>query len=92
VLARLAHLNACYERRYLGLRYITFVNGRSRGAIAEEMEDVLGVEHSLSPDQPDIGGIESVSVGGVEWKAELDRAVADVGQIAKSRLRALGVH
>ncbi|EEB92911.1 hypothetical protein MPER_08507 [Moniliophthora perniciosa FA553] len=34
VLARLAHLNACYEKRYPGLRYIIFVNGRSRAAVA----------------------------------------------------------
>lgn len=91
VLARLAHLNACYERRYQGLRYITFVNGRSRAVIAEEMEDVLGVEHSLSHDEPDIGGIDVVKVGGAEWKAQLDRAVVDVGRIAMSRLSALGV-
>ncbi len=47
VLGRLRHLNACYEAQYPGLRYITFVNGRSRAAIAREMEDVLGIEPSL---------------------------------------------
>ena len=33
VLARLAHLNTCYENHYPGLIYITFVNGRSRAQI-----------------------------------------------------------
>lgn len=91
VLARLAHLNACYEAKYPGLRYITFVNGRSRQAIAEEIEDLLGFEHSLSAGEPDLNAIERVDVGGELWEGELRRAVNDVGRIAKSRLAALGV-
>ncbi|KAL1747924.1 Oxo-4-hydroxy-4-carboxy-5-ureidoimidazoline decarboxylase [Schizophyllum fasciatum] len=91
VLARLAHLNACYERRYPGLIYITFVNGRSRAEIALEMEDKLGLEHSLSPDQPSLDAIEPVIVEGDVWLSEVSRAVGDVGNIAKSRLRSLGV-
>lgn len=91
VLARLAHLNACYEHRYLGLRYITFVNGRTRAVIMEEMEDVLGLERSLSADQPEVQGVGQVEVGGDEWRKELERAVQDVGRIAKSRLKALRV-
>ncbi|KAI0352329.1 hypothetical protein OH77DRAFT_1428626 [Trametes cingulata] len=90
VLARLAHLNACYERKYPGLVYITFVNGRSREEIKDEMEDVLGFEHSLSPNEPPVESIQSVEVGAEEWKKELDRAVVDVGRIAKSRLATLG--
>ena len=89
VLARLAHLNACYEHRYSGLRYITFVNGRTRAVIMEEMEDVLGLERSLSADQPEVEGVGKVEVGGDEWRKELERAVQDVGRIAKSRLKAL---
>lgn len=91
VLARLAHLNACYEVRYPDLRYITFVNGRTRLAIAEEMEDVLGIPHSLSPDVPLLDTISPVDISSEEWKRELDRAVLDIGRIAKSRLGALGV-
>lgn len=91
VLLRLQHLNACYEHRYPGLRYITFVNGRTRQAIMYEMEKVLGLERSLSPTQPEVGGIPVVEVGGQEWKGELERAVQDVGKIAKSRLASLGV-
>jgi len=91
VLARLAHLNGLYEIKYPGLRYITFVDGRSRAAVADEMEGVLGVPHSLPPDEPIPESIVPVEVGSKEWKEELDRAVADIGRIAKSRLAAMGV-
>ncbi|KAL0953546.1 hypothetical protein HGRIS_004768 [Hohenbuehelia grisea] len=91
VLGRLAHLNECYEQRYPGLRYITFVNGRSRAAIALEMEEVLAIEHSLSPTEPPVSSFEPVEVEGDTWVAELTRAVVDVGRIAKSRLKSLGV-
>ncbi|RDB23613.1 putative allantoinase 1 [Hypsizygus marmoreus] len=91
VLARLAHLNACYEAKYPGLRYITFVNGRTRRAIAEEMEDVLGFEHSLSPNEPGVSSLMPVEVNGEEWIAELQRAIQDIGRIAKSRLKVFGV-
>ncbi|KIP10007.1 hypothetical protein PHLGIDRAFT_280891 [Phlebiopsis gigantea 11061_1 CR5-6] len=91
VLARLRHLNACYEQRYPGLIYITFVNGRSRTAIMYEMEDVLGLERSLSATEPEVSSLAAVEVGGQEWRGELERAVQDVGRIAKSRLASLGV-
>ena len=91
ILARLAHLNACYEHRFPGLRYITFVNGRTRTIIKDEMEDVLGIPRSLQCEVPDIASVASVQVGSEAWKAELERALQDVGKIAKSRLRALGV-
>jgi 2-oxo-4-hydroxy-4-carboxy--5-ureidoimidazoline (OHCU) decarboxylase len=90
VLARLAHLNACYERRYPGLRYITFVNGRSRAAIAVEMEDLLGLPNSLSADEPSLEEIRPIQPDAdPSWGIELDRAVFDVGRIAKSRLGAV---
>ncbi|TFK26238.1 hypothetical protein FA15DRAFT_755251 [Coprinopsis marcescibilis] len=92
VLARLAYLNAAYEHKYPGLRYITFVNGRSRAAISEEMEDVLGWGHSLSPTEPSLDTINPVySSSDVQWRFELERAVRDVGLIASSRLKSLGV-
>jgi 2-oxo-4-hydroxy-4-carboxy--5-ureidoimidazoline (OHCU) decarboxylase len=91
VLARLAHLNSCYERRYPGLRYITFVNGRSRAVIAEEMEGVLEIGHSLSADEPPVDSFEPVDTKSAAWKLELDRAIVDMGRIAESRLTALGV-
>jgi 2-oxo-4-hydroxy-4-carboxy--5-ureidoimidazoline (OHCU) decarboxylase len=89
VLARLSHLNGLYEKKYPGLRYITFVNGRSRAEIIPEMEGVLGVDHSMEPDSPLTDNMKSVDVDGVEWLGELDRAVEDIGRIAKSRVKNL---
>lgn len=88
VLRRLEVLNRLYERKYPGLIYITFVNGRTRAEIRDEMEKKLGVG---SGDWEGDGEVEPLEVGGVEWTGELDRAIRDVGLIAKSRLRALGV-
>jgi 2-oxo-4-hydroxy-4-carboxy--5-ureidoimidazoline (OHCU) decarboxylase len=82
VLARLAYLNALYERQYPGLRYITFVNGRNREAIAEEMEALLGIEKSQLGNGSSTTYVEPEKVervGGDVWKAELDRAISDVG-------------
>ncbi|EIN11544.1 hypothetical protein PUNSTDRAFT_98678 [Punctularia strigosozonata HHB-11173 SS5] len=90
VLARLAHLNACYEHVYPGLRYITFVNGRTRAEVLEEMEAALGLRHSLLPDQPPIAELQVVSTDSNEWVSEMQRAVVDVGRIAKSRASSLG--
>jgi len=91
VLARLAHLNACYEVVYPGLRYITFVNGRSRAAIAEEMESVLGFVHSPNLNEPAVDSMVAKKVASREWITELNRAIDDIGRIARSRLGALGV-
>ncbi|KAJ8591789.1 hypothetical protein M405DRAFT_788387 [Rhizopogon salebrosus TDB-379] len=92
VLVRLEHLNACYEHVYSGLRYITFVNGRSRAAVAEEMEDKLQLGHPLEtyPDgpllnEPAVESLRCVAQGSEEWSNELQRAVDDIGRIAKSR-------
>jgi len=87
VLARLLELNEEYERRYPGLRYITFVNGRSRKTIMEEMEEKLGIGDGWEE-----GDSKEVHpVGGVEWVSEVRRALGDIGLIAKSRLVALKV-
>lgn len=90
VLARLRLLNALYEARFPGLRYITFVNGRARADVLREMEAVLGLPHSLSGTEPPVESVVAVDVGGEAWTAELERAVRDVGRIAKNRLAALG--
>jgi len=91
ILTRLRHLNACYEAQYPGLRYITFVNGRSRAAIAQEMEDVLGIQYSLLPDTPPVDGfkLKAYDRSDERWLSELKRAVDDVGKITRSRLRTL---
>lgn len=91
VLARLAHLNACYEHVHPELRYITFVNGRSRAVIAEEMENKLRITHSLSPDEPSVESFVPIETHSHVWRQELDRAVEDVGRIAQSRLAKLVV-
>lgn len=87
VLARLSELNEEYERRYPGLRYITFVNGRSRKMIMEEMEEKLGID-----DDWQMGDNKDVyRQGSDEWVSEVRRALGDIGHIAKSRLAALKV-
>ena len=91
VLARLEHLNACYERCYPGLRYITFVNGRSRATIKDEMEDKLGLARSLSSKEPAVSSLKVISKEDKRWKKELERAVGDVGKIAESRVRGMGL-
>ena len=48
-------LKGVYERRYGGLRYVTFLNGRARREEMKEMETVLGM-------------VEKVQ--GLEWKEE----------------------
>lgn len=91
VLARLDHLNACYEHCYPGLRYITFVNGRSRATIMEEMEDKLALSRSMSSKEPPVSSLEVIAKEDERWKAELQRAVKDVGKIAETRVRGMGL-
>jgi len=87
VLARLLVLNEEYERRYPGLRYITFVNGRSRKMIMLEMEEKLGIDQSWMKGE----SMEVYELGSDEWVSEARRELQDVGHIAKSRLAALKV-
>lgn len=92
VIVRLERLNCIYERRFPGLRYITFVNGRARQAIAEELEQFLalqGVEVVASETAPP--EVQPLDAGNESWTQEVERAVADVKLIAQSRLRAMGV-
>ncbi|KIK55386.1 hypothetical protein GYMLUDRAFT_47943 [Collybiopsis luxurians FD-317 M1] len=98
VLARLSHLNTFYEHRYPGLVYIVFVNGRSREEIVRVLEGHLGLAHvylelaeleSINGDD-ELDNVSPVQRGSKEWIEELDRAVKDIGLIAKSRVRNLG--
>ena len=92
VLQRLEFLNACLERRYPGLRYITFVNGRSRAQIRDELERKLFEEGVLPlADEKGVDSIQGHSTEGEKWENELARAVDDVRKIAHSRLSKLGV-
>ena len=90
VLKRLQVLNACYERRYPGLVYITFVNGRSRAQIRDEMEEKL-VSEGVILDKDKLDDIQSRDTSDPGWKAELERALVDVGKIAKSRITNMGL-
>jgi OHCU decarboxylase len=95
VISRLEHLNRCYEWKYPGLRYITFVNGRSRTQIMLEMEKFLGLralEDGGAVDEPKVETIQILSAESDEWKMELDRAIRDIGLIAKSRLVTFGIN
>jgi 2-oxo-4-hydroxy-4-carboxy--5-ureidoimidazoline (OHCU) decarboxylase len=102
VLARLAHLNQCYEKRYPGLRFITFVAGRSRADIVPEMEMRLRMDIGRNEDgeveggetesvnlSPMIEDVVAYEVGADEWMQELERAVEDIGKIAKNRAEKL---
>ena len=70
-----------YEKAYTGLRYVTFVNGRSRGEIVEEMEALLYKEEATL-----ITGFHQQNH---QWQAELKRGIADVFKIAQSRLKSM---
>jgi 2-oxo-4-hydroxy-4-carboxy--5-ureidoimidazoline (OHCU) decarboxylase len=93
VLARLQHLNEMYERRYTGLRYVVFVNGRSREEIMRLMEQVLliGPAEPGKENEPPVRGVMPLDVDDAEWQNELHRAVTDVVSIAKARLKSLNV-
>ncbi|GAA5977277.1 hypothetical protein JCM5350_002414 [Sporobolomyces pararoseus] len=98
VLRRLTMLNAFYEETFPNLRYITFVNGRSRAEIVPELESILGL--SLPPPSQDQGEIRFTElkkkvkiqpVGSAPWRKELQRDLVNMWQIAKSRLGKMGV-
>lgn len=89
VLSRLKVLNKAYERLYPGLVYITFVNGRSRAQIRDEMEEKIRGQVAFDGDEiKDVPHPHTSESD--EWRNEVKRAVNDVGKIAHSRLSGLG--
>ncbi|CAK9786068.1 hypothetical protein CC85DRAFT_309759 [Cutaneotrichosporon oleaginosum] len=102
VLDRLAHLNAVYEAVWPGLRFITFVAGRPRAAIVNEMEANIGIAQSPQP-LPDTYDTREPALGSStvqrltrekysdEWKSECDRALVDVWRIGHARLGNMGL-
>lgn len=92
VLERLEFLNAAYERCFPGLVYITFVNGRSREQIRDELEERLREEHVI-PFVDEAGGPARIVPHDTlddAWLAELERAILAIRDIAHSRLEKLG--
>ncbi|WRT70648.1 uncharacterized protein IL334_007646 [Kwoniella shivajii] len=102
VLDRLSHLNELYCIVFPGLRYITFVNGRSRQDIIPPFESILNIPQSPKPlpedfvtDQPSLNSTEVKerikSMDSDEWKEECERGLKDVWLIGRARLRGLGL-
>jgi 2-oxo-4-hydroxy-4-carboxy--5-ureidoimidazoline (OHCU) decarboxylase len=84
-------LNALYESVYPRLRYITFVAGRSRAQVAEDVERFLLKPTEEKDDEGSSAPPATHQVGSKEWKEELERALGDIFQIAKARLKGMGV-
>lgn len=95
----LARLNFIYEQRFTQLRYVTYVAGRPRKAIAKELEELLHDKlSSLQPppiddvDKPSAEAIEwagknvqAIGSGEEEWQRELDRGLDALFDIAMDR-------
>ncbi|GAA6001685.1 hypothetical protein JCM10207_002266 [Rhodosporidiobolus poonsookiae] len=93
VLKRLQNLNSLYEQAFPGLRYITFVNGRTRAEIVPEIEGLLSL--SLAPPspslaEPKLGDLRTklrvAPTGSGPWRAELKRGLDAMWAIAHSRV------
>lgn len=72
-------LNGQYEHNFPGLRFITFVAGRSREQVATDLAAFLKDHDGVYPQ------------GSSCWKAELDRAVSDIWAIARHRCKGMGL-
>lgn len=99
----LALLNHLYEQRYPSLRYVTFVNGRSRSEIAKELENLLSPilksdsipsDLKVDPEIPNQNNLDFklqerliIPFGSQEWKTELERALGDLFKIARDRAK-----
>ncbi|GAA5857183.1 hypothetical protein JCM8547_009359 [Rhodosporidiobolus lusitaniae] len=93
VLKRLQNLNSLYEQAFPGLRYITFVNGRTRAEIVPELEGLLSLSlpaPSQSFPEPKLGDLKAklrvYPTGSGPWRAELKRGIEDMWKIAHSRV------
>ncbi|OCF54771.1 hypothetical protein L486_07907 [Kwoniella mangroviensis CBS 10435] len=102
VLDRLAHLNELYCTIFPGLRYITFVNGRSRANIIPEFESVLNLPLSPQPLPDDLPAAQPPADSeevksrirlpeSEEWRKECERGLGDVWLIGRARLKGLGL-
>lgn len=95
---RLDRLNFLYERRYPSLRYVTYVAGRSRSAVADELDQALGPNivglppagAKLDPDDlaaswSGFPTTEILEEGSQQWKKELERGENALWEIAGDR-------
>ncbi|GAA5887497.1 hypothetical protein JCM5296_002594 [Sporobolomyces johnsonii] len=97
VLKRLQILNAFYEETFPGLRYVTFVNGRTRAEIVPELESLLSLHlppPSASTPEPRLGDLRrSLRVqptGSSAWRDELKRGLGAMWDIARNRVASMG--
>ncbi|KAK0540263.1 hypothetical protein OC842_000558 [Tilletia horrida] len=93
-LARLERLNKLYELRFPALRFVTFVAGRSRAAVADEIEALLGPgitdNASIVADKPETFPEDQVKdIESEEWQDELVRAEDALWKIAADRIAKL---
>ncbi|SOV03675.1 uncharacterized protein UDID_05502 [Ustilago sp. UG-2017a] len=84
-LEKLARLNAIYEAKYPGLHFVTYVAGRSRAAVAEELASLLGDKTANLKSASDLPKGDVRAEGTDEWQAELDRASEALWEIAVDR-------
>ncbi|SPO27574.1 uncharacterized protein UTRI_04394_B [Ustilago trichophora] len=84
-LEKLARLNAIYEAKYPGLRFVTYVAGRSRAAVAEELASLLGEKTAALKDAKDLPKDDVRTQDTEEWQSELERASDALWEIAVDR-------
>lgn len=84
-LERLARLNSIYEARYPGLRFVTYVAGRSRAAVADELESILGSKLAALSEASNLSNDDVRGPDSEEWQSELDRALDALWDIAVDR-------
>lgn len=83
--AGLARLNAIYEAKFPGLRFVTYVAGRSRAAVADEIASLLGDKVAALKDANELSHEEVRAQETEEWQAELNRASDALWEIAVDR-------
>lgn len=81
----LARLNAIYEAKFPGLRFVTYVAGRSRAAVADEIASLLGDKTAALKDAIELSEADIRAQGTDEWQSELDRASDALWEIAVDR-------
>ena len=85
-LSGLARLNDLYEKRFPGLAFVTYVAGRPRAAVADELEQLLGKEVTDSKVDPNAFPSKLVfKEESKQWHEEFTRGLDALWQIANDR-------